>query len=147
MIALVLVDRADGQGSQRDGRVHADGEGHRQRLAPGLGDLGELPQVLAERQMDGRGVAPLEHQAVVGAVPGLAGRILGERDGGGHVRAGVALVVNDLRQRAEIDVLAAAHDFLHRAGGHDPRRDRALHGAQVGRQHGLGGRADGGGQP
>ena len=44
-----------------------------------------------------------------------------------------ALVVHDLRQRAEIDVLATAHDFLHRAGGHDPRRDRALHGAQVSR--------------
>ena len=36
--ALVLVDGADGERAQRDGRVHADGEGHRQRLAARLGD-------------------------------------------------------------------------------------------------------------
>ena len=44
--ALVLVDGADGQGAQRDGRVHADGEGHRQRLAARLGDLGNSHRCL-----------------------------------------------------------------------------------------------------
>ena len=50
--ALVLVDRADGQRAQRDGGMDADHERQLQRLAAPLGDLVELPEVLAERQVD-----------------------------------------------------------------------------------------------
>jgi hypothetical protein len=144
--ALVLVDGADGQRAQRDGRVHADGERHRQRLAARLGDLVELPQVLAEGEMDRGPVAPLDHQAVVGAVPGSGRRVLGEGDGGGHVGAGVPLVVDDLGQRAQVHVVAALHDLLHGAGGDHAGRQRPLHRAQIGLLHTVGGGVDGRGQ-
>ena len=73
-------DITDRQRAERDGRVHADGEGHRQRLTARLGDLVKLPEVLAEREVDRRGVAALEHEPVVGAVPDLARRVFREGD-------------------------------------------------------------------
>ena len=70
--ALVLVDGADGETAQRDGRMHADGERHRQRLALRFGGALKLPEMLAEREVDRSRVAALDHEPVVGAVPGVA---------------------------------------------------------------------------
>ena len=90
-----------------------------------------LPSV---RWMDVR-VAPLDHQAVVGAVPVLARGVLGEGDGGGDVRARVPLVMEDLGQVVEIDALPGEDHVLAGAGLHDLRRDRLVHGPEIRREH------------
>jgi hypothetical protein len=100
--AFVLVDRAEREGAQRDRGVDADGERDRQRLVARLGDPVELPQVLAGRQVDRGGVTALDHQAVVGAVPGVGDGVFRERDRRRQVRAGVTRVMDDLGQRAEV---------------------------------------------
>ena len=145
--ALVLVDRADGERAERDGRVHADHEPELQRLAALLGDLLELPEVLAEREVDRRRVAALDHEPVVRAIPGLRGGVLRERDGGGDVRPCVALMVHDLRQRVEVHLRALQHDLVHGRGSHHARRDRLLHRAQVGLEHRVGRAVERRGQP
>ena len=137
--ALVLVDGADGQRAEGDRRVHPDHQGERQHLAALLGDPLELPQVLAERQVDRRRVASLDHQPVVRAVPRLRCRIPRERDCGGDVGARVALVMHDLRQRVEIDVRARQHDLLRRRGVDDAGRYGLVHRLEVRRQHRVGG--------
>ena len=119
---------------ERDRRVHADGERHGQGLAARLGDLLELPEVLAEREVDRGRVAALDHQAVVRAVPRLARGILGEGDRRGQVRARVALVVDDLRQVVEVQAVAGQDDLLHGPVATDARRDRLVHRAQVRRR-------------
>ena len=144
---LVLVDGADGERAERDGGMHAEGEGHGQGLAARLGDLVELPEVLAEGQVDRRGVAPLDHEAVVGAVPRLARGVLGEGDGRGEVRPRVALVVDDLRQVVQVHAVAGQDHVLHGARGHHAGRDRLVHRAQVGAEHLLRRRAHRHGQP
>ncbi len=104
-----------------------DRKRHRQRLPPGLRLLVELPQVLRRGDVDGSPIPPHDHQTVVGTVPGAVLRIPGERDGRGDVRPGVRRMVNDLRQRQQIDVPARLHDFLHRPGAHHHRSHRTLH--------------------
>ena len=123
--------------------MHADRERDGQRLAARLGEPLELPEVLAEREVDRRGVAALDHEPVVGAVPRLRGRVLGERDRGRDDRR---------RRRPRGGGSAAARtrstsspredDFLHGARGHDARRDRLLHRAQVRLQRRVGRGAD-----
>src|SRR5712692_6000803 len=44
--ALVLVDRADGERAERDGRMHADGEADGQRFAARLRETLVLPEML-----------------------------------------------------------------------------------------------------
>jgi len=144
--ALVLVDRADRETAERDGGMTADRERHGQRLVARLREALILPEVLAERQVDRRRIAALDHQPVVGAVPHLLRRVLRERDGGGEVGARVTLVVEDLRQRVEIDLVALEDDFLHRPGRHDARRDRLLHRLAISLQHPVGRGADRGGE-
>src|SRR5215468_940770 len=97
--------------------------------AQGLRDALELPEVLAQRQMNRRRVAPLDHEAVVGAVPVLARRVLGEGDGRGEVRARIPFVVEDLGQIVKIDPLAGEDHVLAGPALHEARGYRLVHGA------------------
>ena len=144
--ALVLVDRADREGAERDCRMDADHERQRQGFVARLGDPLELPQVLARRQVNRRRVAALDLQPVVGAVPDLARRVFRERDRRRDVRPGVALVMDDLGQVVEVDLIALEDHLVHGAARHDLRDERFLHRPQVGRLRRLGRRVHRGGQ-
>ncbi len=83
-------------------------------------------------------VAALDHEPVVGAVPGVAARIFGERNSRRDVGTGVFLVVQNLRQLVKIDLVAGQDHLFHRSFGDELWRDRFFHGAEIGALHLLG---------
>jgi hypothetical protein len=94
--------------------------------------------VLRQREVNRSRVAALNHEPVIGTVPGVAVWIFRKRYGGRDVRAGVFLVMENLRQLIKINLVAGENRLFYWSLRNELWCNRFFHRAQIDSLHLLG---------